>query len=237
MAGPSARGSGRSLLACGGPSGLWAWGSVLSGTAGCQQNPRACHCSPLWLLLRGCWVTPHLGLSSAPPRRVTQMPLQSHRNINKDKASCTKWAKRTENRKRGRALAIIHDGSIKGIEKIPSIIENNLELEKVVVHAGAADVFLKKSEILKKDFLDLLQNFQNYKVEPHVSGPIPETPSDEEYSRMKFSRFVKTVCAERSIQFLNNFKIFCGRKHLFTRNELRSSSSRLLTVPRTRTKH
>lgn len=34
-----------------------------------------------------------------------------------------------------------------------------------------------------------------------------------------FSRFVKTVCAERSIRYLNNFKIFCGRKHLFTRNE------------------
>lgn len=181
-------------------------------------------------------------LSSSPssPQRLSAAE-RGHRNVNKDKTSRTKWAKRTENSKRGRALAIIHDGSIKGIEqlcintsvfncpqmtvkeiseRIPSIIENNPELEKVVVHAGAADILLKKSEILKKDFLDLLQNFDNHKVQLHVSGPIPATPYDEEYSRMKsFSRFVKTVCAERSIRYLNNFKIFCGRKHLFTRNE------------------
>ena len=47
----------------GGPraSGLGACNSVHSGTAGCRQSRRARRCSPLWLLLRGYWVTPSSG--------------------------------------------------------------------------------------------------------------------------------------------------------------------------------
>ena len=62
----------------GGPraSGLGACNSVHSGTAGCRQSRRARRCSPLWLLLRGYWVTPRLGISSALPRKVARMPLR-----------------------------------------------------------------------------------------------------------------------------------------------------------------
>lgn len=39
---------------------------------GYRQSPRARRCSPLWLQLRGCSVTPRLGLSSVLSGRVAQ---------------------------------------------------------------------------------------------------------------------------------------------------------------------
>lgn len=51
---------------------LWTWGSVHSGTGGCWRSSQARHCKPLWLLLFGCWVTPHLRLSSALSERVAR---------------------------------------------------------------------------------------------------------------------------------------------------------------------
>ncbi|CAI5669586.1 unnamed protein product [Oreochromis niloticus] len=78
LAGPGACRSVRPLPGPEGPraSGLGACNSVHSGTAGCRQSRRARQCSPLWLLLRGYWVTPRLGISSALPRRVARMPLR-----------------------------------------------------------------------------------------------------------------------------------------------------------------
>uniref|UniRef100_A0A3Q2VGI0 Immunoglobulin domain-containing protein n=1 Tax=Haplochromis burtoni TaxID=8153 RepID=A0A3Q2VGI0_HAPBU len=58
-----------------GALGLWAWGSVHSGTPGCHWSSCARHCNPLWLLLHSCWVTPHLGLSSVLSGIVARLPL------------------------------------------------------------------------------------------------------------------------------------------------------------------
>lgn len=58
-------------------------------------------------------------------------------------------------------------------EKITDVINQHPKLESIVVHAGSYDVPKKQSEILKKDFSELLQKLQGINKAIFISGPIP----------------------------------------------------------------
>ncbi|KAK0147691.1 hypothetical protein N1851_012825 [Merluccius polli] len=102
-------------------------------------------------------------------------------------------------------------------EKILEITAEHPTVKSLVIHTGALDVVKQQSEVLKRDFNDLLNKVQCLKTEVFISGPLPTVRrGDERFSRLlMLNRWLKDTCAAQSVNFIDNFNIFWERRHLF----------------------
>lgn len=105
-------------------------------------------------------------------------------------------------------------------KKILNIVVEYPSVKSVVIHTGALDVVKQQSEVLKRDFMDLLNKVRRLNTQVFISGPLPTVRRGaERFSRlMMLNRWLKDTCAAQSINFINNFKIFWERRHLFKAN-------------------
>ncbi|KAK0144166.1 STAGA complex 65 subunit gamma [Merluccius polli] len=99
-------------------------------------------------------------------------------------------------------------------EKILEITAEHPTVKSLVIHTGALDVVKQKSEVLKRDFNDLLNKVRCLNTEVFISGPLPTVRrGDERFSRLlMLNRWLKDTCA---VNFIDNFNIFWERRHLF----------------------
>ncbi|KAK0143692.1 hypothetical protein N1851_018111 [Merluccius polli] len=98
---------------------------------------------------------------------------------------------------------------------------------------GALDVVKQQSEVLKRDFNDLLNKVRCLNTEVFISGPLPTVRrGDEKFSRLlMLNRWFKDTCAAQSVNFIDNFNIFWERRQLFEADEfcLNKSGVQLLS--------
>lgn len=132
----------------------------------------------------------------------------------------------------------IHNGSISGIEnvcchntvvvncpqvtvtdideKTLMIIDQHPKMQKLVLHTGSTDRSSRLLEILKQNRSCLLHKWERLTTPIFISGPL-KTGNDKKFTRIwMLHQFLKNTCADRSMRFIKNFKIFCGAKHLHT---------------------
>ena len=104
--------------------------------------------------------------------------------------------------------------------RIGNIVEEHPNVQNIVLHIGTNDVVKRESEVLKKDFIDLLNTVSYLKAEVTISGPLPPIGrGDEKFSRlMNLNTFLYSTCSARSVCFIDNFNFFWDRRHFFTRN-------------------
>uniref|UniRef100_A0A0F8ASY6 Uncharacterized protein n=1 Tax=Larimichthys crocea TaxID=215358 RepID=A0A0F8ASY6_LARCR len=102
-------------------------------------------------------------------------------------------------------------------KKILKIATEHPTVKSLIIHTGALDVVKQQSEVLKRDFVDLMKRVQCLNTEVFFSGPLPTVRrGDERFSRlMMLNRWLKDTCATQSINFIDNFNIFWERRHLF----------------------
>ncbi|KAK0146587.1 hypothetical protein N1851_014093 [Merluccius polli] len=102
-------------------------------------------------------------------------------------------------------------------QKILEITAEHPTVKSLVIHTGALDVVKQQSEVLKRDFNDLLNKFRCLNTEVSISGPLPTVRrGDERFSRLfMLNRWLKDTCAAQSVNFIDNFNIFWERRHLF----------------------
>ncbi|KAK0137854.1 hypothetical protein N1851_025936 [Merluccius polli] len=102
-------------------------------------------------------------------------------------------------------------------EKILEITAEHPTVKSLVIHTGALDVVKQQSEVLKRDFNDLLNKVRCLNTEVFISGPLPTVRrGDERFSRLlMLNRWLKDTCAAQSVNFIDNFHIFWERRHLF----------------------
>uniref|UniRef100_A0A3P8RR90 OSK domain-containing protein n=1 Tax=Amphiprion percula TaxID=161767 RepID=A0A3P8RR90_AMPPE len=117
-------------------------------------------------------------------------------------------------------------------KKILKIAAEHPTAKSLVIHTGALDVEKQQSEVLKEDFMDLLNKVRGLKPVVYVSGPLPTVRrGDERFSRlMLLNRWLKATCAAQSINFIDNFNIFWERRHLFKANGIFLNRSGLLLL-------
>ncbi|KAK0131770.1 hypothetical protein N1851_022873 [Merluccius polli] len=101
-------------------------------------------------------------------------------------------------------------------EKILEITAEHPTVKSLVIHTGALDVVKQQSEVLKRDFNDLLNKVRCLNTEVFISGPLPTVrQGDERFSRLlMLNRWLKDTCAAE-VNFIDNFNIFWERRHLF----------------------
>ncbi|KAK0156365.1 CDK5 regulatory subunit-associated protein 1 [Merluccius polli] len=102
-------------------------------------------------------------------------------------------------------------------QKILEITAEHPTVKSLVIHTGALDVAKQQSEVLKRDFNDLLNKVRCLNTEVSISGPLPTVRrGDERFSRLlMLNRWLKDTCAAQSVNFIDNFNIFWERRHLF----------------------
>ncbi|KAK0131399.1 hypothetical protein N1851_033892 [Merluccius polli] len=102
-------------------------------------------------------------------------------------------------------------------QKILEITAEHPTVKSLVIHTGALDVVKQQSEVLKRDFNDLLNKVRCLNTELFISGPLPTVRrGDERFSRLlMLNRWLKGTCAAQSVNFIDNFNIFWERRHLF----------------------
>ncbi|KAK0142200.1 hypothetical protein N1851_020137 [Merluccius polli] len=102
-------------------------------------------------------------------------------------------------------------------QKILEITAEHPTVKSLVIHTGALDVVKQQSEVLKRDFNDLLNKVRCLNTEVSISGPLPTVRrGDERFSRLlMLNRWLKDTCAAQSVNFIDNFNIFWERRHLF----------------------
>ncbi|KAK0151164.1 hypothetical protein N1851_007738 [Merluccius polli] len=102
-------------------------------------------------------------------------------------------------------------------QKILEITAEHPTVKSLIIHTGALDVVKQQSEVLKRDFNDLLNKVRCLNTEVFISGPLPTVRrGDERFSRLlMLNRWLKATCAAQSVNFIDNFNIFWERRHLF----------------------
>ncbi|KAK0156136.1 hypothetical protein N1851_000584 [Merluccius polli] len=102
-------------------------------------------------------------------------------------------------------------------EKILEITAEHPTVKSLVIHTGALDVVKQQSEVMKRDFNDLLNKVRCLNTEVFISGPLPTVRrGDKRLSRLlMLNRWLKDTCAAQSVNFIDNFNIFWERRHLF----------------------
>ncbi|KAF3705484.1 hypothetical protein EXN66_Car021175 [Channa argus] len=109
------------------------------------------------------------------------------------------------------------------IQLIPDLLAQHPTVENIVVHVGANDIWKKESEVLKKDFIDLLNFLSSLDVEAFISGPLPLiTRRVERFSRLyDLNTWLPQACARHPVRFIDNFDLFWRRRHLFRADGIR----------------
>uniref|UniRef100_A0A8C5FRS3 SGNH hydrolase-type esterase domain-containing protein n=1 Tax=Gadus morhua TaxID=8049 RepID=A0A8C5FRS3_GADMO len=101
--------------------------------------------------------------------------------------------------------------------KLAKIILENPKISQIIVHAGFNDIQREQSELLKRDYTDLLDTLDKIHINSFISGPIPAVDRGiNRYSRLlALNTWLSRVCNERGRGFIDKFNLFWGRKYLF----------------------
>uniref|UniRef100_A0A3Q2QQG9 OSK domain-containing protein n=1 Tax=Fundulus heteroclitus TaxID=8078 RepID=A0A3Q2QQG9_FUNHE len=105
---------------------------------------------------------------------------------------------------------------------LPRILKDRPTLEKPIIQAEALkDITHKrKSEVLKEDYICLLNLVDGLNVKVFLSGPrTPVNCGDEIFSRiLMLNKWLEKTCKQTTVTFIDNFNIFWERRHLFSDN-------------------
>ncbi|KAL7370818.1 hypothetical protein ABVT39_012048 [Epinephelus coioides] len=104
----------------------------------------------------------------------------------------------------------------------------------LVLETGINDLRNQQSEVLKQDFISLVDRLLDTGKQLIISGPLPPPRyGDVTTSRLcQLHLWLKGYCLSKSIPFVDNFIAFLNKPHLFKRDGLHPNQegSRLLSV-------
>ena len=110
---------------------------------------------------------------------------------------------------------------------VPEILNGDERVGTVVLHAGVNDIRMRQTEILKKDFRNLIDTVRSTSPETTiiVSGPLPTYRlGHERFSRLfALNEWLMSWCNEQKLLFVNNWNLFWERPRLFRADGLHPS--------------
>ncbi|XP_058246162.1 uncharacterized protein LOC131353269 [Hemibagrus wyckioides] len=109
--------------------------------------------------------------------------------------------------------------------QVPAILTKNIG--DVVLHAGTNDIRLRQTEILKKDFRNLVEKVRTTSPPTRIimSGPLPRFQRGiERFSRLfAFNEWLQSWCQEQNIPYFDNWNVFWERPRLYRYDGLHPS--------------
>ena len=109
------------------------------------------------------------------------------------------------------------------LKKLPGLlVKLPASIEKIVVHIGTNDTSRCNSEILKADFMRLVDYLHTTNLAFFLSGPISRHDSgDAGFSRVaSLNSWLKRLCRNHDLPFIDNFNLFWCRFSFLERDRL-----------------
>jgi lysophospholipase L1-like esterase len=111
--------------------------------------------------------------------------------------------------------------------QVPEILTGDERVGAVVLHAGGSDVRLRQTEVLKRDYMSLIETVRTTAPEATiiVSGPLPTyRQGQERFSRLfALNEWLMSLCNEQKLLFVNNWNLFWERPRLYRADGLHPS--------------
>ncbi|CAI5670161.1 unnamed protein product [Oreochromis niloticus] len=103
------------------------------------------------------------------------------------------------------------------VDRIPNILASHPQANRLIIHIGTNDIPKQQSELLKLDFLQLFSLLGQLQVSALISGPTPTCGRGiGRFSRLlSLNTWLSSACVSHGVGFINNFKAFWERRHLF----------------------
>lgn len=121
------------------------------------------------------------------------------------------------------------------LEKLPALLHSlPSSIKRVLVHIGSNDSARRQSELIKNDFMDLLNFLTSSGKSVFISGPIPTVARGaDSFSRiLSLNTWLQSTCSTHNINFIDNFNLFWNRSLLFKADGLHPNrnGSRMLAA-------
>lgn len=102
-------------------------------------------------------------------------------------------------------------------KEIPDIMTSNKSMSKIILQVAQRDIHKQNSEILKRDFTELLRTISSLDCEVYISGPLPSiNMNSEKFSRtLALNTWLTSACMQNNVNFIDHFDIFWKRTDLF----------------------
>lgn len=86
-------------------------------------------------------------------------------------------------------------------------------IRRIIVHVGTNDTALKRSEVTKSDFTDMLRFLNRSGRSVLISGPIPTLGrGSESFSRLLgLHSWLQSACKNFNVLYIDNFNLFWDR--------------------------
>ncbi|KAL0171106.1 hypothetical protein M9458_031417, partial [Cirrhinus mrigala] len=96
-----------------------------------------------------------------------------------------------------------------------NILMKHKTANRIIIHVGKNDIRKEQSELLKKDFSELIETLLRLKVQPFISGPLPARGTNMFSRLLGLNTWLQRTCSLKGVNFIDKFNLFWGHRQLF----------------------
>ncbi|KAL0162813.1 hypothetical protein M9458_042209, partial [Cirrhinus mrigala] len=96
-----------------------------------------------------------------------------------------------------------------------NILMKHKTANRIIIHLGKNDIRKEQSELLKKDFSELIETFRRLEVKPFISGPLPARGTKMFSQLLGLNTWLQRTCSLKGVNFIDKFNLFWGHRQLF----------------------
>ncbi|KAL0163729.1 hypothetical protein M9458_039482, partial [Cirrhinus mrigala] len=99
--------------------------------------------------------------------------------------------------------------------ELQNILMKHKTANRIIFHVGKNDIRKEQSELLKKDFSELIETLQRLEVQPFISGPLPAKGTNMFSQLLGLNTWLQRTCRLKGVNFIDNINLFWGHRQLF----------------------
>ncbi|KAL0161231.1 hypothetical protein M9458_044956, partial [Cirrhinus mrigala] len=100
-------------------------------------------------------------------------------------------------------------------KELRNILIKHKTANRIIIHVGKNDIRKEQSELLKKDFSELIETLTRLEVQPFISGPLPARGTNMFSQLLGLNTWLQRTCSQKGVNFIDNFNLFWGHRQLF----------------------
>ncbi|KAL0196741.1 hypothetical protein M9458_005281, partial [Cirrhinus mrigala] len=100
-------------------------------------------------------------------------------------------------------------------KELRNILMKHKTANRIIIHEGKNDIRKEQSELLKKDFSELIETLRRLEAQSFISGPLPARETNMFSRLLGLNTWLQRTCSQKGVHFIDNFNLFWGHRQLF----------------------
>ncbi|KAL0151420.1 hypothetical protein M9458_053206, partial [Cirrhinus mrigala] len=98
--------------------------------------------------------------------------------------------------------------------ELQNILMKHKTAYRIIIHVGKNDIEKEQSELLKKDFSELIETLRRLEVQPFISGPLPARGTNMFSRLLGLNACLQRTCSLKGVNFIDNLNLFLNIRSL-----------------------